>query len=183
MAFKEISDSDTTISLGGTNKKTGKPNPVSITGYYLGTREVKTEYGLAQLHNLQTETGTVGVWGKTDLNKKMTAVPAGAMIRITQNGMMKMAGRNSMYKYKVEVDTDDTLSFSSSEQSGEEENNELFPQLNEDYEESAVDEEEEHLDEVPPARPVAAKKATSIDADRQAKVKSLLSKGRAASQN
>jgi hypothetical protein len=176
MAFKEISDTDSTIALGGTNKKTGKPNPTSITGYFLGTKEVKTEYGPAQLHNLKTENGNVGVWGKTDLNKKMTAVPEGALVRITQSGMQKMPGKNAMYKYKVEVDTSDMLTSEASDMTVEEENDALASE-DDFYEEEAVDADEESADEVSYKRATPKKTAPSVDADRQARTKALLSKG------
>jgi hypothetical protein len=45
MAFKETNgaESDTSISLGGLNKKTNKPNPTSIEGYYIGSQQIKTD--------------------------------------------------------------------------------------------------------------------------------------------
>ena len=40
MGFQELNglDADVTISLGGVNRKTGKPNPVKVEGYYLGKK-------------------------------------------------------------------------------------------------------------------------------------------------
>jgi hypothetical protein len=177
MAFKEIAsaDSSNTIALGGVNKKTGKPNPTSITGYYLGSKEVTTGFGPAQVHNLQTENGITGVWGKTDMNKKLSAVPHGVMVRITQSGMKKIPGRNPMWVYKVEVDESDTINATAT---AEEENDE-FPH-EADYEESAVDsDEEEHMDEIPTV-PTLRRATPPVNAERAAKTKSLLSKTRTA---
>jgi hypothetical protein len=113
MAFREVNDlsSDTTISLGGVNKKTGKPNPSKIEGYYLGKREVedkKKKSGKSFIYILQTPKGNVGVWGKTDLDRKMNEAPIGTMIRATHVGMAQTPN-GEMYKYKVEVDETNTI--------------------------------------------------------------------------
>ena len=184
MAFKEVSnlDAETTIALGGINKKTGKENPTSITGYFIGTRDVETDFGPAKLHVFQTDRGNVGVWGKTDLNRKLTSVTPGVMVRATQNGQVKVPGRNPMYKYKVEVDTDDSIEVAMSSVVAEdyaEENDETFGAIDNSYEETEIDAEEETFDEPVVVRPVAAKKAaTAPDAARQAKVKALLNKSK-----
>ncbi len=111
MAFTEVQDlaCDTAISLGGRDKKTGKPNPTSITGYYIGTREFDSKFGRSKIHILQTAKGTVGVYGKTDLDRKMTAVTAGWSVRITQNGSTPTNKGNDMLKFKVEVDKENFI--------------------------------------------------------------------------
>jgi hypothetical protein len=182
MAFEEIAstDSSNTIALGGVNKKTGKPNPTSVTGYYLGSKEVTTGFGPAQVHNLQTDSGIIGVWGKTDMNKKLNGVPEGVLVRITQSGMKKIPGRNPMWVYKVEVDKSDTLDTGVT---AEEENDEFPTSLTADddhYEETDVDADEESADEVSYKRATPRKTAPSVDADRQARTKALLSKGQSA---
>lgn len=113
MAFQELNtlDADTTIALGGVNKKTGKKNPTKAEGYYLGYRKVdsaKSKSGQAFLHFLQTPTGNIGVWGKTDLDRKLTQVTPGVMVRINQTGTVPTPN-GTMYKYKVEVDPDNTI--------------------------------------------------------------------------
>src|ERR1035437_1599758 len=109
MAFKEIAslDADNTTALGGINKKTGKPNPKTAEGYYLGTRTVESKMsnsGEAKIHFLQTSKGNLGIWGKTDLDRKIATVTLGAMIRITQTGKQAVPGKQDMYKFKVEID-------------------------------------------------------------------------------
>jgi hypothetical protein len=113
MGFKEVADlsADTTISLGGTNKKTGKANPKSIEGYFLGSKQVadkKKKSGKSFIYIFQTAKGNVGVWGKTDLDQKMGAVTPGTMVRATYDRMVPTPN-GDMYKYKVEVDTENTI--------------------------------------------------------------------------
>lgn len=113
MSFKEISslDADVTIRLGGIDKKTRKENPTTIEGYFLGTREVnstKSKSGKASLHVVQTAKGNVAVWGKTDMDRKLAAVNPGTMARISFDRMVPTPN-GDMYKYKVEVDNDNTI--------------------------------------------------------------------------
>lgn len=116
MAFKEVTDlsADNVISLGGVNKKTGKANPKSIEGYYLGKKQVadsKKKSGISYIYIFQTPKGNVGVWGKTDLDRKMSQATPGAMVRATHTGM-QATPNGEMYKYKVEVDADNTIEVS-----------------------------------------------------------------------
>lgn len=113
MAFQEVADlsADTTISLGGVNKKTGKANPSKVEGYYLGSKKVadkKKKSGFSFIYILQNDKGNIGVWGKTDLDRKMQAAPVGAMVRITQSGMTPTPN-GDMYKYQVAFDPENTI--------------------------------------------------------------------------
>lgn len=190
MGFKEVTslDTDTTVALGGLNKKTGKPNPSKLEGYFLGTKVVESKMsrdGTAKIHIVQTASGNVGVWGKTDMDRKMAGVTPGVMIRISFTGKQKIPGKNDMYKYKVELDTDNTIEVSGEENSliSNNEAEDDVPELNfsndstdEGYEDTFA-EEEEAEDEVQYRAPVAPKKAAATpDAARQAKVKELLAK-------
>jgi hypothetical protein len=118
MGFKEVAslDADVTIAIGKTNKETGKPYPKSAEGYYLGTREVKSKRGDSQLHFLQTSKGNLGVWGTTDLNRKLSSVPAGTMVRITSTGT-KPTPNGDMYTYRVEADGDNVIEVAAQEPS------------------------------------------------------------------
>jgi hypothetical protein len=116
MAFKEVTDlnADNTVAIGGMNRKTGKKNPSSIEGYYLGSRKVeskKAKTGFAYIHVLQTAKGNVGVWGKTDLDRKILAVSPGTMIKAEHVGMVATPN-GEMYKYKVFQDADNTIEVS-----------------------------------------------------------------------
>lgn len=116
MAYKEIVslDADTTIALGGRNKKTGKANPTEAEGYYLGSRRVsspKSKNGFAYIHFLQTATGTLGVWGKTDLDRKVLDIVPGTMTLLAFDKMVPTPN-GEMYKFKVAVDKDNTTDVS-----------------------------------------------------------------------
>lgn len=191
MGFKDIADLDcqVTTAIGGVDKKSGKKNPTSIEGFFIGTRQVpsaKSKSGFASLHVLQTEKGNVGVWGKTNLDQKMTAVKAGQLIRISFTGMVETKN-NPMYKYRVQVDpsqfievnTGDDGQAVGADEGAEETLEESAGAYEEGYEpEAELDEEEAPLDEAPVQRPVApARRAAAPDPQRAAKVQALL-KGR-----
>ncbi len=110
MGFKTVTslDADVTVALGKKNKATGKPYPKSAEGFYLGNRTVKGSRGPSTLHFLQTAEGNLGVWGTTDLNRKLSQVAAGTMVRITSTGT-KPTPNGDMYTYKVEQDSDSTI--------------------------------------------------------------------------
>lgn len=116
MAFVTVTDlsCDTTVSLGGSNRKTGKKNPTQVEGYYLGRKKVedtKKKSGFSYIHVLQTPNGNLGVWGKTNLDQKLENVAFGTMIRATHVGMQPTKN-GEMYTYKVEVDKDNTIEVS-----------------------------------------------------------------------
>lgn len=118
MAFTEVQtlDAENTTAIGGVNRKTGKKNPASAEGYYIGTRQVdskKSKSGKASIHFLQTPKGNLGIWGKTDLDRKLSSVPVGAMVRVSFTGMTPTPN-GDMYKYKVEVDGSNTIPVSTS---------------------------------------------------------------------
>jgi hypothetical protein len=48
------------------------------------------------------------VWGKTDLDIKMRSVAVGTMVRASHVGM-KPTPNGEMYKYKVEIDDENTI--------------------------------------------------------------------------
>jgi len=170
MAFKTITDlsADTTISLGGTNRKTGKKNPTSVEGYYLGSRQVKDKKkkdGLSNIYFFQTSSGNIGVWGKTDLDRKMSSVTTGTMTRASFDKMVPTPN-GEMYKFKVEVDDSNTIVVAGSNQSvavsSSSYNDDSGPELDEDDEIDSYENEE------------TTQKAALSVAERKAKVASLL---------
>lgn len=184
MGFKQVADldCDNTTAIGGTDKKTGKKNPVSIEGYFIGTRQVtspKAKNGLSALHTLQTQKGNVGVWGKTNLDQKMKAVLPGQMIRITFVGMVATKN-NPMYKYNVEVDADNSIEVSPESdkpQHGDEDvtDEEDATFADEAEEDSDPDAEDRLPDELPPQRAQAPRQAAAApSAARQQAVQNLL---------
>lgn len=113
MALKEIVtlDAEVTIALGGLNTKTKKKNPEHAEGYYLGSRSVsspRSKTGFALIHFLLTPKGKLGIWGKTDLDKKLARVKPGSRTVIDFSGMISMPN-GSMYTFRVSSDDDDTV--------------------------------------------------------------------------
>jgi hypothetical protein len=176
MAFTEVRtlDAETTTPLGGRNKKTGKPNPTSVEGYYLGTRQVeskKSKNGKAAIHFFQTSKGNLGVWGKTDMDRKLSAITPGTMVRVSFAKMVPTPN-GDMYQYKVEVDADNTIDVSdlasgdTSEASGadtEEYSASDDDSAEETYEADSADEDED-----------AAQSAQLAALERKQKVEALL---------
>lgn len=181
MAFKELADldCDSTTALGGVNKKTNKKNPTSAEGYYIGSKQVdspKSKTGKAWLHIFQTAEGKLGVWGKTDLDRKVLSVSPGTMTRITFTGMQQTKN-NPMYKFQVAVDDENTIevNLASPAPPTEVEDTGYQASSNDGYEpESDVDEEEPS--EPAPVRAQAARKplAQAPSAASQARVNGLL---------
>lgn len=182
MAFKDVIDlnPDNTIALGGTNRKTGKKNPTSVEGYYLGSRKIedrKKKSGFSYIHVLQTDKGSLGVWGKTDLDRKVLSVTPGTMILASFDKMVPTPN-GDMYKFKVQFDPENTIEVESQqvELTGNDESTEVDGQ-----DEYAADEDEDtssqavHFNGSNGAN-AATQVATA--AERQAKVQALLSKNK-----
>lgn len=175
MGFKTVSDlsTDNAIALGGFNKKTRQDNPTTITGYYLGSKDVDSpmsKTGKAKLHIFQTSGGNTGVWGKTDLDRKMGSAQVGALTRVTFDGLLEIKGKNPMYKYKVEVDTENTIDVAPPAATSDD-----------SYEEPSYDEPTDSEDDVDQAPTYVAPKAPAVgarapSAEQQARVQALLGK-------
>lgn len=129
MAFKEVSslEADVTIALGKKDKNTGKPYPKEAEGYYLGSRKVENKRGESSLHFLQTAKGNLGVWGTTDLDRKLSQVTPGSMIRVTSTGT-RPTPKGEMYTYKVEIDADNTIEVAISESAPAAESDDSYEQ-------------------------------------------------------
>lgn len=179
MAFETIIDLDTdeTVALGGVNKKTGKPNPSKIEGYYIGSKTVaspKSKDGTCKLHVFQTATGNVGVWGKTDLDRKMLTVSPGLATRVEFTGMQETKN-NPMYKYKVQVDKFNRIEVPGTGDSSEESSVGSYSG-DDGLEDPGLDSEESSYDEPTPPRAQAPRSpARAPDAAAIAKTKALLS--------
>ena len=109
MGFQEVSslDADVVVALGKKDK-TGKAYPKQAEGYYIGSRTVENKRGESKIHFLQTPKGNLGLWGTTDLNRKLGQVPVGTMVKVTSTGT-KRTPNGDMYTYKVEQDLDNTI--------------------------------------------------------------------------
>lgn len=168
MAYKEVStlDADTTVALGGTNRKTNKANPTKVEGYYLGSRTVEGKKGPSTIHFLQTPKGNLGVWGKTDLDRKLGQVAPGTMIRASFVGMTPTP-KGDMYKFKVEIDKDNTIEAPEAQGDTTQLNAADDEEDTGGYEASSDDESEEEDEE-------AAQNAALAALERKKKVEALL---------
>lgn len=175
MAFQEVTslDATTVIALGKTDKKTGKPYPKTIEGYYLGNRKVDGKLGESTLHVFQTQKGNVGVWGTTDLNKKLSSVPVGTMSKAEFTGMTPTP-RGAMHTYKVMKDSDNTIEVSAASQYAQPDQEDAdavgydnphtsskFSSVNDDDDLGQEDEDEEPV-VVPKAQPSANERTARL---------------------
>lgn len=130
MAYQNVIslDAEVTVALGKSEKKSGKPFPKEAEGYYLGKRRVESARGESNLHVLQFFTEdqdlrqeyeqlkvtagiSLGVWGTTDLDRKLLQVAPGTMIKITSTGTTPTKN-GPMYTYRVQQDKDNTIEVS-----------------------------------------------------------------------
>jgi hypothetical protein len=176
VAFKQVEDlnPDTVVSLGGSNRKTGKKNPDVIEGYYLGKRVVsdpKKKSGQSFIYVLRTAKGDKGVWGKTDMDRKMGSAVVGAMLRISHTGMATTPN-GEMYKYKVEIDTDNTIEVTGAVSASE-------PNTDEGYA-ADISEIETYSDEDTSEDEDQAQQLALAAAERKAKTLALLNRNKKA---
>lgn len=173
MGFKEVNslDADVTIAIGKKDKS-GKLYPKQAEGYFLGSREVENKRGVSKLHFLQTSKGNLGVWGTTDLNRKLAQAPVGSMVRITSTGT-KPTPNGDMYTYRVEVDSDNSIEVSASDTS--EVNTDYSDEDTSGYSDSNVDNEDADDDAGEEDRQFAATAVSAkAAAERKAKVQALI---------
>lgn len=168
MGFKTVQslDADTTIALGKKDKKTGQADPNSVEGYYLGKRVTTGgKYGDSTLHFFQTKTGNVGVWGATDLDRKLSTVPAGTMVRATRAGTIPTKN-GDMKSYKVEVDDENSIEVNISASSAAEDNDTEtgtgFGDTGSDYENNDSDDTANEAEQA--ALEAAAARKAKVDA-------------------
>ena len=170
MAFEEVLSLDTsvTIVVGGTDRKTGKPNPTEIEGFFLGTRncgpsKFDKNKDVSQ-HIFQTPQGNIGVWSKTDMARKLKNVTPGTMTRVTYVGEVDTGKGNPMLQYKIAVDKKNTIDVGN-----------LSASAGESYESEFEADDDENRDEyhsMPSAVPAVVVKGTP--AERKANVEKYL---------
>lgn len=172
MAFKTVQslDADTVIALGGRDKKTKKENPTSIEGYYLGKREVKGGKfsDITTIYFFQTAKGNIGVWGKTDLSRKMNSVEPGTMVRVNHAGM-KPTPNGDMHTYQVEYDDSNTIDVSDLQTSQVTSNYEDTEETTDTEDDTDDDSQEDYRDE-------QVAQATTTAVSRKEKVQALLNR-------
>jgi hypothetical protein len=167
-------EAEVTYSLGKLNKKTGKTDPKSVEGYYLGKRTVETKLGDSSIHFFQTEKGNVGVWGTTDLNRKLSNVKPGTMTKAEFAGM-KPTPRGDMRSFKVFQDKENTIEVSvepaPAQYADELENGSTYNENHED--------EQDNSGYEAPSYTVATVNNVQVSAaERQARVQALFNKSK-----
>lgn len=184
MSFKQVLDLDCDVAtaLGGTDKKSGKKNPTQVEGYLIGSKEIPDKFsktGTGYLHIFQTQEGRVGVFGKTDLNRKIKNVAPGTMVRATFTGTIPTKF-GDMAKYMVETDEANVIEVALNNNTANSESSDDSSYTSDPSDEDVdANEDETALDEVVPPRPTKpAKAAATADAARQARVQALLSAGK-----
>lgn len=190
MAYKEVIalDAEVTISLGGVNKKTGRKNPTEVEGYYLGSRSIedrKKKSGLSYIYFFQTANGNIGVWGKTDLDKKMASAVVGAMTKVLSTGQRETPN-GPMYTYKLLIDdtnriyVPNTLSSAAATETTSDSGATVGYDEDEAYAAETAGDEDDGLsaDEEDAAQEAALAAAAKTAAERKAKVQALLGKNK-----
>lgn len=177
MAY-EILDDIRPVVLGGVDKKTGKKNPTQLEGYYLRIESRPNKFNPDKPQNFyvfQTAEGQVGIYGKAGIDREMKKAILGVMTLVKDTGEVLDTGKgNPMKVFQVAQDKANVLDADALAASN------VAPQSDEDYvSESEDSDDEEAIEEVPPARPVAPKVPLKTpSAERQAALQSLLSKSR-----
>lgn len=171
MAYEKVVDlsTDTVHKLGGVDAKTGKKNPISIEGYYLGCRMVKSENGESTIHVFQTPKGNEGIWGSADTNTKLGNVTPGTMTNVVFKAKIKIGGGKTKNTFDVFVDNEQTIEVAGkgfNRNSAAEDSYEASDDTTEEYTSDDADEEDA-------GQEVAAQLAAD-SAARAAKVQSLL---------
>lgn len=109
-----------TITLGGAVEETGKPNPTSAVGYYLGTKSFEkldtrsNEMKTKTLNFLLTGDGIIGVWGgKSVIDSGFSKADIGVKLEIEYLGLTKSKkpGGYKYHNFRFDAVPEDTLSF------------------------------------------------------------------------
>lgn len=95
------------VTLSAVNLTEYQDKP--FTAYYIGNKEVDTDYGESLVHEFQKEDGKrFNVWGFTVLDKKLSMVDKGVLVRVTYTGKeqikTKKYGMKDVHTCKVEID-------------------------------------------------------------------------------
>ena len=87
MAFKEITNSGNKYSAYWPKKAAEREVGDSVTGYFRGSVKIKQPSGEdGILYDLETETGMVGVNSSATIDRAMSQIPLGSLVKIVFNG-------------------------------------------------------------------------------------------------
>lgn len=85
-------------------------------GYYLGFKNINTDYGAAKLHIFKGEKGNFGIYGAKQLDEKLGTVTIGNYTDVTFEGKVKLPGGKTMKKFVVGQDDENTIEVSGTPQ-------------------------------------------------------------------
>lgn len=180
MAFRRRRD-----STNGTVFKFEKPGD-NLTGFYLGSKEFESEFGVAKKHLFQTDKGLFVVLGQSNLTAQLLDEddsPKGKLCRITFLEERKSKkGRNMVKVYQVEVDDEQVIAEDKLLSAVEAESNpsEYADNSDDDIGDDSPEEEDNELavDEIKtaPARNLAAKIASPAANASKARLQELIKK-------
>jgi hypothetical protein len=181
MGYEKITDlsCDTVVKLGGVDEKTGKKNPTTMEGYYLGARKVQSSNGESVIHVFQTAKGNMGIWGSADTNTKLGSAKLGRMTLVEFQGKVKIGGGKTKNRFDVSQDPDlniavstppTSASASSNSNDGDYESN--YSDDDSGYEASETLEDETEEEEEAPAPAAKAKPPVN------AKIQDILNRGK-----
>lgn len=187
MAFKRYDDAqpDSWVTVGGISKKTGKKNPSTQTGYYLGRTVGKNQFDEDKdkvTFMVKTDRGVVGVNGNSNLIRRMDAAernfksaegksPLGASVVITCTGEQPSKKGNPMKLFDVQFDADDMIEVQSAGPISATEDDGGYVADTEDQDGSTYSDDNEDDED-------SAQAAAQAAAERKAKVQALLAKGK-----
>lgn len=80
-----------------------------VEGYYLGFKNITTDFGKSKLHVFKGEQGNFGVYGSAKLDEKLGNVTPGNYTDITFEGKVKIPGGKTMKKFIVADDDENTI--------------------------------------------------------------------------
>lgn len=172
MAYEELKDV-TGIKLGGTNKKTGKPNPTRLEGYFIRVEERINKFNKdkpQKFYVFQTAEGDVGLYGTAGIDREMRKATPGRMTLVIETGETLDTGKgNPMKVYVVKQDKSNAIEVDNETPS--------YDSLDLDDSGAELEEEEElapvvHKAVAAPIRAVAS----NLDSERRARVQAMLGK-------
>ena len=199
MAFQDFSNPrpEKWVTLGGRNKETGKLNPTSAKGYYLGSFESQNKFNKDKKNVnlvLMTPQGLLGLTAPSHLVKKMKENETnlakrnvdvrGLMVEISFVGEQDVGKGNPMKLFKVGFDPENRGSAELTLLSEESESNYSDDEPSEDdYEAGGVDfptdaEEESYGAVAEYVAPVIQQNVAASAKERAAKVQALLAKNK-----
>lgn len=83
-----------------------------VTGYYLGSKEIETDFGTSEVHEFfnAEKKSYFSFYGVTSLNLKLKAVPTGSLVQFTYKGKVQAKtkyGMRDVHDVVVAYDPDD----------------------------------------------------------------------------